>query len=421
MNITASMPMADLAIVIALALVLGKLSAMVGQPSVIGEILAGILMGPTLLHGSVARDLFPTTARPFLTSVSNFALILFIFVVGIGIDHGEQRRNGRVITFVSLGATLLPFGLGALLALALAPRYATGDRLGFVLFLGAALSVTAFPVLARIVDDRGLTATYVGQLALSVAAICDLVSWTTLALIQSTVGSAGVQWQVVLIVPFSMLLFVVGKPLIRRMIVSGRVVEAAGLGTTRFAILMIGLLGSAAFAQAIGLHYVFGAFLYAMIIPRDLSPALISDLARRLHLGALLLPVYFVEAGFDVNLSNIGWIGVATLAAVVGVAVAGKFVGTWVSARAAGLSRDSSAVVAILMNTRGLTELIVLTIGLQIGVLSVQLYSIMVLMALITTAMSGPLLNRLVRGRWSELSSDDVTDGRPVTAAFRSV
>ncbi|MGI8665212.1 MAG: cation:proton antiporter [Jatrophihabitans sp.] len=417
MDLTAAMPMIDLAIIISLALVLGRLSAMVGQPPVIGEIVAGVLMGPTLFHGGMSRTLFPNAVRPFLTSASNLGLIVFVFLIGMELAVGVPRGYKKPVAAISLGATLLPFGLGALLAFALAPTYATGGTTSFVLFMGVALSVTAFPVLARIVSDRGMGGTRAGQLALSAAAICDLVAWTALALVQASVGNAGTHWQILLIVPFAVLLFAVGKPLLRRLLWHGSTTDRAGLTPARFAVLMVGLLGSAAITQLIGLHLVFGAFLFGMIMPRDLGPAFSIDMESRLQLGTLLLPVYFVEAGFNVDLSHIGWDGLLVLPAIVAVAVIGKFGGTLIGARAVGLDWHSSSVVATLMNTRGLTELIVLTIGLQMGVLSRPLYSIMVLMALVTTTMSGPLLQVLTRPRHSQEPADG---GRGRTRLARS-
>lgn len=406
MHTSVAMPMLDLALIVSLALVLGRLAAMVGQPPVIGEILAGVLMGPTLLHGDISRMLFPDAVRPFLTAASNLGLIFFVFLIGMELAVGVPRGYGHVVTAISLGATLVPFGLGALFALALAPRYATGSTAGFVLFMGVALSVTAFPVLARIVNDRGMGGTRAGQLSLLAAAVCDLFSWTALALIQATVGNGGMQWHILLAIPFAVLSFSVGKPLLRRLIRQGSTEDGAGLTPARFAMLMVGLLGSAAITQLIGLHLVFGAFLFGMIMPRDVGPAFSTDMMSRIQLGTLLLPVYFVEAGFNVDLSNIGWSGVLLLPAVVGVAVASKLGGTLAGARVVGLSWHSCAVVATLMNTRGLTELIVLTVGLQMGVLSRELYSIMVLMALITTIMSGPLLQALTRRRRSHVPAD---------------
>jgi Kef-type K+ transport system membrane component KefB len=396
-DVTAAMPIIGLAIIIALALVLGRLSALLGQPPVIGEIVAGVLMGPTLFHGGLSRTLFPEYVRPFLTSASNLALVIFVFLIGMELAVGVPRGYGKPVGAISLGATLLPFGLGTLLALALAPTYAIGPTTGFVLFMGVALSVTAFPVLARIVNDRGMGGTPAGQLALSAAAICDLVAWTALALVQATVGDGGMRWQILLVIPYAVLLFVAGKPLLRRLLWRDAAKDGAGLTPARFAVLMVGLLGSAAITQLIGLHLVFGAFLFGVIMPRDMGPAFSIDMESRLQLGTLLLPVYFVEAGFNVDLSHIGWRGLLVFPAIVAVAVVGKFGGTLAGARAVGVDWHSSAVVATLMNTRGLTELVVLTIGLQMGVLSRQLYSIMVLMALVTTIMSGPLLQALRR------------------------
>ncbi|MGW5714856.1 cation:proton antiporter [Amycolatopsis sp. NPDC003865] len=387
----------DLALIVVLARLAGRLARVLGQPAVIGEIVAGILAGPSLFHGAVANTLFPVGIRPHLTGLASVGLVLFMFAVGLEFDHERLRGSGRVAVATALGALLLPLVLGCGLALVLAGRHHPGDRLGFVLFIGVALSITAFPVLARILTDRGMNRTLLGTIALSAAAVCDLAAWTMLAAVQALAGGTGApHWLVLLVLPFGGLLFFGVRPALRRLLTRR---AGAHPNYGHYAIVLAGLLVSAAMTQLAGLHYVFGAFLFGLAMPRRGTAKVREDLLHRAQATtALLLPVYFIVAGLNVDLSHVGAGGWLELAAIIAVAVTGKFAGTFTGARTQGLSTRRSAVLATLMNTRGLTELIALGVGLQIGVLDRDLYSLMVVMAVVTTAMSGPLL-RLLAGR----------------------
>jgi Kef-type K+ transport system membrane component KefB len=380
----------DLALITVVALLVGRLARFLGQPPVLGEIVAGILMGPTLLNGAVARDLFPTGVRPSLGALSDVGLVVFMFVVGLEFDHERVRGCGRVATSIAAGALLLPFGLGCLLALDLVAREHPAHRLAFVLFLGVALSITAFPVLARILADRGMTASLLGAIALSAAAICDLAAWTMLAVVQAIAGGTGKHWLVVLVLPYGIVL----RYGLRRL--SGRLAALAQHSGALLALILAGLLGSAALTQALGLHFVFGAFLFGLALPREGTEELRARLLERTT-GAttLLMPVYFVVAGFNVDLTRINGAAIGELALILATAIVGKFLGAFVGARSQGLRNRQSAVLATLMNTRGLTELIVLSVGLQAGLISQKLYTLLVVTAVVTTAMTGPLLRWL--------------------------
>ncbi|MBF8184499.1 cation:proton antiporter [Nonomuraea sp. K274] len=381
----------DVAVIVLVAKVVGRLAQALGQPAVIGEIIAGIAVGPTLFNGAVASTVFPVEVRPHLTSLADVGLVLFMFLVGLEFDHDRLRGSGRVAGATALGAMLLPFGLGSLLALHLAGNHRTGDLLGFVLFFGAAMSITAFPVLARILVDRGMSRTLIGSIALSAAAVCDLVAWTSLALVQAIVNGVADHWMVFLVAPFAALLFFVVRPWLGRLLRHGD-----KLTTGHFAIVLACLFASAAVTQLLGLHFVFGAFLFGLAMPRKSADRTRADLTHRIQMGTvLLLPIYFFVAGFKVDLSQMGTTGLAELGLILVTAIVGKFVGGFAGARSQGLSTRQSAVLGTLMNTRGLTELIALGVGLQIGVLNSSLYSLMVVMAVVTTAMSGPLLQWL--------------------------
>jgi Kef-type K+ transport system membrane component KefB len=385
----------DLAVILLVALLAGRAARALGQPAVLGEIVAGILMGPTLFHGALADTLFPTDLRPYLSTLANVGLVLFMFVVGLEFDYGRLRGFGRVTGTIAASAALVPFALGSLLALHLAGAHETRDRLGFVLFFGVAMSITAFPVLARILVDRGMNKTLVGSIALSAAAVCDLAAWTALALVEAIVGGGGHHaWTVLLVVPFAAALVFVVRPLMKRLLVRGG--DGLPLTAGRFVVVVAFLFASAGVTQLIGLHFVFGAFLFGLVVPREATERARADMLERSHTGAAyLLPVYFILSGLNVDLSALGLGGLLELALILATAIAGKVIGTFVAARTQGMTTRRSATLATLMNTRGLTELIVLGVGLQMGMLDRSLYSQMVVMAVVTTGMAGILLRWL--------------------------
>ncbi|MGW6783543.1 MULTISPECIES: cation:proton antiporter domain-containing protein [unclassified Streptomyces] len=387
---------ADLALIIFVAQLAGRAARALGQPAVLGEIVAGILMGPTLLDGAVAAALFPVEVRPHLSALADVGLVLFMFVVGLEFDFERLRGFGRVTGTTAVSASLLPFALGCGLALYLFETHPAGNRLHFVLFFGVAMSITAFPVLARILVDHRMNKTLVGAIALSAAAVCDLAGWSMLALVQALAGGKGTgHWLVLLIVPFAAVLVFVVRPLLKRLFTRGA--EGRGLTTSRFAAVLACLFASAAVTELIGLHFVFGAFLFGLVMPREATERTRLELLERSRTGtSFLLPVYFVVAGLNVDLATMGFTGLLELGLILVTAVVGKTAGTFVTARTEGMSTRRSGVLATLMNTRGLTELIVLGIGLNIGILDDALYAQMVVMAVVTTAMTGVLLRWLV-------------------------
>ncbi|MEU9247311.1 cation:proton antiporter [Streptomyces sp. NPDC048385] len=401
----------DLAAVLLIAPLAGRAASALGQPAVLGEIVAGVLLGPTLLRGHLSDTLFPSDLRPFLGVLANVGLVLFMFVVGLEFDHGRLRGFGRVTGTIAASAALTPLALGCLLALRLAQSHETANRFGFVLFFGIAMSITAFPVLARILVDRRMNRTLVGSIALTAAAVSDLAAWTVLALVQVLVdGESGRQWTVLLAVPFTAVLVFLVRPFMRRMLIQDG--EDAPLAMSRFTALLAFLFASAAVTQLIGLHFVFGAFLFGLVVPRAATERTRHDLMRRARTaGSFLLPVYFLLSGLNVDLSTLGFNGLLELALILVTAITGKFVGTMGAARAQGMTARRSAILASLMNTRGLTELIVLGIGLQTGVFDKSLYSQMVVMAIVTTGMAGVLLRRLAGPEdHNEQEADDAVE-----------
>jgi Kef-type K+ transport system membrane component KefB len=390
--------LADVAIIIILARLLGNLAKRLGQPPVLGEILAGILLGPTFFHGKITTTLFPPSLIPPLTALADIGLVLFMFVVGYEVDLRLIRGRERVAAGVSGGSVILPLGLGAALGVWLAHRNHLHDVSTFALFIGTAMAATAFPVLARILTDRGLHRTRIGGLALASAAIADVLAWCLLAVVVALAGSSA-QWKVLLAIPYVALMFAVVRPLLRRL--SQLYLKAGRLTPNILATVLAGLLLSAYATNWMGLHFIFGAFLFGVVMPRENVLGLREEILERLlQISVLvLLPIYFVVSGLNINLSTIGSSGLVELAAILVVAIVGKLAGAYLGAELTGVRGRNAGVIATLMNTRGLTELVILGVGLQLHILTKPLYTLMVVMALVTTAMSGPLLKAIYPDR----------------------
>ena len=381
----------DLAIIIGAARLLGAAAKRIGQPPVVGEIMAGVLLGPTLFGTAITGAMFPEEIRLALDALAKVGLVLFMFIVGYEIDKRMLRRSGRTAVGVATFSVALPLAGGVLLAFWLADRYDVPRVAPFVLFIGVAMAITALPVMARILTVRGMQRTPVGGLALISAAVGDVLAWTLLAGVITLAGAAGGElYRLAFAVPYVAVMFLVVRPLLRRFLAR----PGAQLTPRVFAAILAGLLLSCASAEWVGAHFIFGAFLFGVVMPREGTENLHRETLDRLGWVSetLLLPVFFVVAGLNVNLSTVGPNQVVELALILVVAVVGKFVGAYVPARLSGMPARGSVVLATLMNTRGLTEIVVLTVGLQVGILSPGLYSLMVMMAVITTMMAGPIL-----------------------------
>jgi Kef-type K+ transport system membrane component KefB len=390
-----------LAAVIALGRVLGKLFAYIGQPPVIGEVVAGIALGPSLL-GRISPDAmsFVLTAdtAPHLGIIAQLGAVLYMFIVGLELNTGQLRSIARSVFAVSYLGMILPFVAGAALALWLYPSVSNSavPFTSFALFVGVAMAITAFPVLARILTDRGLERTTLGVTAMGAAAIGDVTAWCLLAFV---VGVAKAEIDAALVVIALAALFVLVMLAVVRPLVTVYVRRLGDTAPSRgtIAIVIIGVLLAALATDAIGIHAIFGAFLMGALIPHD--SRLARDVGRKLTdvVTVLLLPAFFAFTGLRTQIGLVSsgseWI---MCGAIVAVAALGKFGGAMLGSRVTGHSWREATAVGALMNTRGLMELIILNIGLDLGVISPALFAMMVIMALVTTMMTGPILHFLL-------------------------
>ncbi|MGY1770738.1 cation:proton antiporter [Blastococcus sp. SYSU D00813] len=394
----------DLAVIIVLARLMGRLAVKLGQPAVVGEIIAGILLGPTLLGalpGDLDTLLFPTDIKPYLNVLAQLGLVLFMFLVGLEVDLSFIKGRERVAASVSIASIVLPFSLGVLLAVYLHERHdVVGDEevsfLGFALFLGVAMSITAFPVLARILTERGMHRVPTGALALACAAVDDVLAWSLLAVVVAIVAATsftGVVQILAFSVVFALVMFLVVKPLLRLLVTYHE--RFGRLTPDMLALVLVGILVSAWVAEEIGIHFIFGAFLFGVVMPRQRAAKLTHEVTERLEQVSvlLLLPVFFVITGSNVDIGAITATGFWELFLILLVAISGKFVGAFAAARVQRVPKRQATALAALMNTRGLTELVILNAGLQLGVLDGTMFTLMVIMAVVTTVMASPLLN----------------------------
>ncbi|MGW1622960.1 cation:proton antiporter [Streptomyces sp. NPDC002172] len=395
---------AALAVVIALSSLLGAAARKLRQPPVIGQLFAGIALGPSLLGlapGGVYETIFPDQIKPILTSVAQVALVLFLFAVGYELDLGQLRNRGAV-TAVSLSGFAIPMLIGAGIVLLYPGGFhsANGGHpvdATFTLYMAVALSITAVPVLASIIRDQGLAGTRPATIAMAAAGVIDALSWPVLAvaLIGGEDGSLG-GWtvKVALLAAYVLAMFVVVRPVLKWWMN-----RSGALMTNHVPVAAALALASAWVTSALGLHVIFGALLAGIIMPRQSDGAPDSQVLRPLQeTGGLLLPVFFAISGMSVQLTGLHASDLLLLLVICAAAVAGKVAAGALSARgAARLPWRDSLLIGVLLNTRGLTELIVLNVGLQAGVIGPRLYALLVVMALLTTAAAGPLIGPLHR------------------------
>ena len=409
----------EVLIVIALSRLVGLGFRWIKQPQVIGEIVAGIMLGPSLF-GLVAPDLaatvFPAEAIPFLDVLSEIGLIFFMFLIGLELNPKYLKNNLDTAILTSHVSILVPFSLGSLLALILYPIVSNNSVsfTAFALFLGAAMSITAFPVLARIITEHNLQNTKLGTLALTCAAVDDVTAWCLLAVAiavtrtNSMIGALPTIFEALIYIAF---MLTVVRWFLQRL--SKHYNRTGRLTQLVLAGIYMGVVASALITEWIGIHLIFGAFLLGAAMPKNAG--LTRELAEKTEDFVLifLLPIFFAYSGLRTEIGLLNspelWL---LCAAVLGVAIVGKYFGTYAAARVCGISNREASALGWMMNTRGLTELIVLNIGLSLGVISPILFTMLVIMALVTTFMTSPLLEwtypkRLIRLDISEFSSDD--------------
>jgi Kef-type K+ transport system membrane component KefB len=396
-----------IAAVMLIARLVGMLAVRIGQPRVMGEVVAGIALGPTLLGAflpDVQEALFPADIIPIIGVVANLGLIFYMFLVGLELDPNQLKGRVGQAAAISNASVALPMMLGIAVALPIftlvGPPKLNGDLENFVpfaLFMGVAMSITAFPVLARILVERRMLKRPVGAIAMACAAIDDVTAWFLIALataIATAGGGGDVIKTIVLAIVFTLVMIFVVRPLLAR--VSTAYDEAGRVPGGWIVAIFAGILLSAYATEEIGIALIFGAFVMGMVMPRHAE--LTEDVTHRIEdfVVTLLLPLFFAFTGLRTNIGLLDrpelWLMTIVLIAV---AIVGKLAGAYVAARITGFKGRAAAVIGTLMNTRGLTELIVLNLALEKGVISEALFAMLVIMALVTTFMAGPLLNLL--------------------------
>lgn len=418
----------QISVILIVARLVGLLFRKIHQPQVMGEMIAGILLGPSLLgwlSPGISAALFPPESLGFLNSLSQVGLLLFMFLIGLELDPQILRGRGHAAVVTSHVSILAPFFLGTLSALYLYPRL-SDDSVSFVnfaLFMGISMSITAFPVLARILTERNLLRTQVGSVTIACAAVDDVTGWSILAgvviLVRAGEGSTPLWVTLVGTTTYILAMIFVIRPLLNNF---EKVFKQRGrLSQDVMALIFLLVLLSGLITEWLGIHALFGAFLIGAIMPKH--HGFVHALTQKLEDTAvvLLLPLFFAFTGLRTSIGLVSGIEMWFYCfIIILVAIAGKFGGSTLAARITGLSWKESGALGVLMNTRGLMELVVLNIGLDIGILSPAMFTMMVIMALVTTFMTAPLLewiyfSRLVPGEYdATVAQNDHTISKTV-------
>lgn len=393
-------------VIIACARLFGFLFKKIGQPAVIGEIVAGIVLGPSIVGAyfpDLSHFLFPAASLSTLSFLSQIGLILFMFIIGMELDLKAIGKQAYGAVIISHASIIIPYTLGVWLAYYIYKDYAPASItfLSFALFMGISMSITAFPVLARILQEKGLTRSKLGAMALTCAAADDLTAWCILAAVIALVKSGSsfsVLYTIALAVVYVLVMLKMVRPYLERL--SSVYEKKEKKRTPIIAFFFILLIISSYITSVIGIHALFGAFMAGVIMPSNFDfRQIVIDKIEDVSI-ILLLPLFFVMTGLrtQIGLINQGHLWI-TFGWILLVAVAGKFGGSALAARMVGQSWKDSFSIGVLMNTRGLMQLIVLNIGYDLGILTPEIFAMMVLMALVTTFMTGPaldLINRLM-------------------------
>jgi Kef-type K+ transport system membrane component KefB len=387
----------------------------IGQPTVIGEVVAGIFLGPSLLgmwFPQYSTFLFPKSSLPNLQFFSQIGLLLFMFVVGMELDLKVLRTKAREAIVISHASIVIPFTLGMGLAYFLYTDFAPSNInfLSFSLFMGISMSITAFPVLARIIQERGMTKSKLGIMAITCAAIDDISAWCILAVVIAVVKAGSLLsalFTIVMAIGFVFIMLKLVRPFLKKLgeVYSNKETLSLNIVAIIFGILLI----SAYVTEVIGIHALFGAFMAGVIMPPSYNfRRILIEKVEYVALG-LLLPLFFAFSGLrtQIGLLNDGGLW-GTAFVIILIAILGKFGGSMLTSRFMGNSWRESLSIGALMNTRGLVELVVLNIGYDLGVLSPQIFAMLVLMALFTTFMTGPVLDLIKR--FSKETHDEKSD-----------
>ena len=391
----------SIAIVLIVARLFGAVAIRIGQPRVMGEVIAGLCLGPSLL-GAISPNLqatfFPTDVLPALGVVANLGLIFFMFLVGLEVDRGSLKGKVAQATAISNASVAVPMLLGIAVALPLYKLLGPDKKfVAFALFMGVSMSITAFPVLARILSERRMINRPLGSLVIACAAVDDVTAWSLIAL-AITIAASGTFGDVAKTIAeaavYVLIMVLIVKRIVARMATAYD--EVGRMPGAWFAAIIIGVLLSAYVTEEINIAFIFGGFVFGMIMPRHTR--LNEEITRRIDdfVVTLLLPVFFVYTGLRTNVGLLDrpelWLITLLL---IGVAIVGKLFGAAIAARVAGNDWKGSTVIGTLMNTRGLTELIVLNLALDVGAITNTLFAMLVIMAVVTTLMAGPLLKLL--------------------------
>lgn len=392
----------QLIIIIIASRVCGYLFKKMGQPGVMGEIIAGILLGPSfigMLFPSFSAFAFPASSLSNLQMLSQIGLILFMFVIGMELDLSLIKQRAKAAVYISYASIVVPYIMGIALSYFLYKSYAPPGVpfYAFALFMGIAMSITAFPVLARIIRERGLTDSHLGIISITSAAVNDVAGWSLLAFVVAIARAHSIYtsfYTLIGTLVYTGVMLLAVRPLLKKLVKE----DTEQVKQSSLAIIILVLLLSSYCSEVIGIHALFGAFMAGVVMPPQLNfrkviISKIEDVAL-----VLLLPIFFVLTGLRTQIGLINdpalWI---TCAMIIAIAIAGKFGGSALAAKLSGETTYNSLAIGALMNTRGLMELIILNIGYDLGILQPAVFTMMVIMALVTTFMTSPILNLLDR------------------------
>lgn len=413
----------QIVVIVLVARVFATLFRKFGQPAVVGEIFAGMILGPSLL-GAIAPDLFAMIFKPhmgdmpqalanvFLPKVfsvlAQLGLIFLLFLVGLEFDFSHLKTHARSAGLISVAGIVLPFALGIGLAQLvhdkMEPVEGKGfvDKWGFTLFMGVSMSITAIPILGRMMMEMGITRSRVGVIVITAAAIDDAAGWILLATISAVVSSQFDVLQTLLMVgetlAFGAFMYFVARPLLVRAIRSTMKANDGDISLNALAVVIAVLFASAIVTGLIGIFAIFGAFILGAVLSdqhefREKVNAKLRDMVT-----AFFLPIFFVNTGLRTDISSISGDLWMVAIAVTAAAIVGKFGGCSLAARLSGFSARESTLIGVMMNTRALMELIVINVGYELGVIPKSMFAMLVIMALVTTIMTTPILMRFMRG-----------------------